>query len=75
MRDTGGNVSLGIIIFIMGAFGIIFGSLSLSELSIISKTNGGIVGYFEEFVSPRIGSAFTLFQTFLYLPTINVVVS
>ena len=75
LRDTGGSVSLGIIIFVMGAFGIIFGSLSLSEFSIISKTNGGIVGYFEEFVSPRIGSAFAWFQTFLYLPTINVVVS
>lgn len=75
LRDTGGNVSLGIIVFVLGAFGIIFGSLSLSELAIISKTSGGIVGYFEEFVSPRVGSAFAWFQMFLYLPTINVVVS
>lgn len=71
VRDTGGNISLGIIVFVLGAFGIIFGSLSLSELAIISKTNGGIVGYFEGFVSPRIGSAFAWFQ----MSTINVVVS
>nr|WP_275574385.1 APC family permease [Enterococcus faecalis] len=37
----------------------------------MSKTNGGIVGYFEGFVSPRIGSAFAWFQ----MSTINVVVS
>ncbi len=49
LRDTGGNVGLGILIFIIGALGIIFGSLSLSELAVISKVDGGLIGYFEEF--------------------------
>lgn len=75
LRDTGGNVGLGIFIFIIGALGIIFGSLSLSELTIISSIDGGLTGYFEEFVSPRIASGFAWFQTFMYLPAINVVVS
>lgn len=75
LRDTGGNVSLGILIFIIGALGIIFGSLSLSELAVISKVDGGLIGYFEEFFSPKIASGFAWFQVFMYLPAINVVVT
>ncbi|MFI3684940.1 amino acid permease [Vagococcus fluvialis] len=75
LRDTGGNVGLGILIFIIGALGIIFGSLSLSELAVISKVDGGLIGYFEELFSPKIASGFAWFQVFMYLPAINVVVT
>lgn len=75
LRDTGGNVGLGILIFIIGALGIIFGSLSLSELAVISRVDGGLIGYFEEFFSPKIASGFAWFQVFMYLPAINVVVT
>ena len=75
LRATGGNVTLGVIIFVMGALGITFGSISLSELAGISSASGGVVGFFQEFISPKASSAFAWFQTFLYLPTINVVVS
>lgn len=72
---TGGNVFLGVIIFIIGAFSIIFGSISLSNFASISDKNGGIVGYFEDFYSNQIASAVGWFQTFLYYPTIAVVVA
>lgn len=75
LRATGGSLTLGVIVFIIGAFGIIFGSISLSELASISTTTGGVVGFFQEFISPKASSAFAWFQSFLYLPTINVVVS
>lgn len=72
---TGGNVALGILIFCIGALSIIFGSLTIIELSIRTKKNGGIVGYFEEFISLKAASAFGWFQTFVYFPTINAVIS
>lgn len=72
---TGGNVWLGILVFCIGALSIIFGSLTIIELSIRTKKNGGIVGYFEEFISTKAASAFGWFQTFVYYPTINAVIS
>lgn len=72
---TGGNVLLGVLVFIIGAFSIIFGSLTLTELSIRSKSSGGIIGYYEEFVSVKIANGFGWFQTFIYFPTINAVIS
>lgn len=75
LRFTGGSVWLGVLVLCIGAFSIIFGSISLTELSVRTSKNGGLVGYFEDFISPSIGSAFGWFQTFLYYPTINVVVS
>ncbi len=72
---TGGNVLEGVLVLCIGALSIIFGSISLTELSVRTTKNGGLVGYFEDFISPEIASAFGWFQTFLYYPTINVVVS
>ncbi|MFW7433369.1 amino acid permease [Vagococcus carniphilus] len=34
-----------------------------------------MIGYFEEFFSPKIASGFAWFQVFMYLPAINVVVT
>jgi APA family basic amino acid/polyamine antiporter len=72
---TGGNVLLGVLVFCIGALSIIFGSLTITELSIRTKKNGGIVGYFEEFISLKSASAFGWFQTFVYYPTIIAVIS
>ncbi|MFA9377666.1 MAG: APC family permease [Lachnotalea sp.] len=72
---TGGNVLLGLIVFCIGALSIIFGSLTITELAIRTKKSGGVVGYFEEFISFRAASAFGWFQTFVYYPTINSVIS
>ena len=47
---TGGNVGLGVLVFIIGAFSIIFGSLTLTELSVRTKSSGGIISYYEEFI-------------------------
>ncbi|MFA9466732.1 MAG: APC family permease [Velocimicrobium sp.] len=75
LLDTGGNVWLGVLVFCIGALSIIFGSLTITELSIRTKKNGGIVGYFEEFISTKSASGFGWFQTFVYYPTINAVIS
>ncbi len=75
LLSTGGNVWLGVLVFCIGALSIIFGSLTIAELSIRTKKNGGIVGYYEEFISTKAASAFGWFQTFVYYPTINAVIS
>lgn len=72
---TGGNVTLGVIVFIIGAFSIIFGSISLTNLEILTDKTGGMVAYFEDFFSPKIASGFGWYQTFLYYPTVIAVVS
>lgn len=72
---TGGNVYLGVLVFVIGAFSIIFGSISLANMAAVSTENGGIVNYYEEFYSKASASAVGWFQTFLYYPTIAVVVA
>lgn len=72
---TGGNVWLGVLVFCIGAWGIIFGSLTVTELSTRTSKNGGVVGYFEAFISDKIASGFGWFQTFVYFPTLIVVLA
>jgi len=75
LKYTGGNIWLGILVFCIGAFGIIFGSITLTELSIRTKKNGGAVGYYEDFVSKKIACGFGWFQTFVYFPTLTAVIA
>lgn len=75
LKYTGGNIWLGILVFCIGAFGIIFGCLTLTEFSMRTKSNGGVISYYEEFISKRVASGFGWFQTFIYYPTITGVVS
>lgn len=75
LKYTGGNIGLGVIVLCVGAFSIIFGSLTLTELSVRTEKNGGAIGYFEDFISPKIASGFGWFQMFIYFPTLNAVIS
>lgn len=72
---TGGNVSLGIIVFLVAAIAIIFGSLTISMLAMRTDKPGGLVAYTEEFVGMGTSTAFGWFQAFLYMPTLAAVVS
>lgn len=75
LNATGGDVKKGILVFFIGAFGIIFGSLTLTELANRTDKSGGIVAYFEAFVSPKMASGFGWFQTFVYFPTLIAVLA
>ncbi len=75
LNYTGGSIGLGVLVLCIGAFSIIFGSLTLTELSIRTKKNGGFVGYYEDFISKSAASGFGWFQTFIYYPSLNAVVS
>lgn len=75
LNRTGGNVALGVLVFCIGAFSIIFGSLSVAELAIRSNKSGGAIGYYEEFISPKTAAGFGWFQLLIYLPALGSVVS
>ena len=49
---TGGNVPLGILVFLLGAVGIIFGGLSIGQLAARTAQPGGLIAYAAEFVGP-----------------------
>lgn len=72
---TNGNIGLGIFVLTLGAICIIFGGLSFSELSKDFVPEGGVVSFFEEFVSMKLASGYAWFQMFIWLPTISIVVS
>lgn len=72
---TNGNVLLGVVAFVLGAFSIIFGGLAISELAARTDKPGGLVTYAEEFVSSRFASAVGWFQTFVYIPGLCCVVA
>lgn len=72
---TGGNVGLSVLVFSIGAFCVIFGNITLSQLAAHSEQPGGALAYFEEFISKRAAAGFGWFQIFAYYPSISVVVS
>ncbi len=72
---TGGSVFLGVLVFLLGAIGIVFGGLCMSELAARTDTHGGLIGYAEAFAGQRAACSFGWFQVLLYYPTITVVVA
>ena len=75
LTATGGNFSLGILVLILGAMGIILGRLTLSQQAHRNSESGGAVSYFNMTWNHSMGSGFGLFQTFVYYPSITVVIS
>lgn len=72
---TNGNMLLGILVFLVAAFAIIFGSLTISQLASRSDKPGGIVSYTEEFVNVKMACAIGWFQIFLYFAPVVAVVA
>ena len=72
---TNGSIALGILVFSIAALGIIFGSLTISELASRESKAGGIISYAEYSYNKAIACAFGWFHTFLYYPTLIAVVS
>lgn len=73
--STDGNVGLAAMIFCIAAFTIVFGSLCFSKLASFTDKPGGMVTYANEFVGKRYAIAFGWFQTFIYYPTLVVLIS
>ena len=72
---TSGSVTLGILIFFIASISIIFGSLTIAELASRTDETGGIIAYAEKYCNKKIACALGWFHTFLYYPTLIVVVA
>lgn len=72
---TQGNVLLGVLVFVLCAFGIVFGSLAIAQLARRSDTAGGVITYAEKFCSMPVACCFGWFHSLLYYPTLIAVVS
>ena len=72
---TGGNITLGVLVFCIAAISIIFGSLTIAELASKNDKAGGIITYAEDCYNPGVACAFGWFHTFLYFPTLIAVIS
>ena len=75
LAATGGSVALGVLVFCIAAFAIIFGSLTIAELAMRTDKTGGIIAYAEEFIGHNAACMFGWMQNFIYYPTITAVVS
>lgn len=72
---TNGSIALGVLVFCIAALGIVFGSLTVSELAARTSKAGGIITYMEEAYNKSFACAMGWFHTFLYYPTLVAVVS
>lgn len=72
---TNGNVWNGVLVFVLAAIAIVFGSLTIAQLAMLTDKPGGVISYAEEFTSVPAACAIGWFQTFAYMPTILVVVA
>lgn len=72
---AGGNVGLGMLIIVLGSFAIVFGSLSLSELSMRNSENGGIFSYYAQYIHPDLAATLGFFTAYVYLPSLIAVVA
>ena len=72
---TGGNVALAVLIFCIASFTIVFGSLCFSQLAARTDKPGGPITYYNEFIGNRWAIMFGWFQTFIYYPTLVVILS
>lgn len=75
LEATGGSIFLGVVVFVIAALAIVFGGLTFGELASRTNTPGGVVTYMEEFCGKRVACGFGWFQTFIYYPTLTIVVS
>lgn len=72
---TGGSLSLGIIILLLGALNILFGSLTLSQLSKKNTDSGGLMSFYSQYYSDRLAFVVGMFQMVIYIPIITAIVA
>lgn len=72
---THGNVFLSVLVFIIAALCVALGSITIAQLSVRTNASGGIVAYFDEFISKAFGNGFGWFYLAVYYPTILSVVA
>lgn len=71
---TGGNVALGVAVFLLAATTIVFGGLTLARFAAQSEGHGGLISYARQFLGPRRSALIGWHYTFLYMPVVCAVI-
>lgn len=71
---TGGNVALGVAMFLLAATTIVFGGLTLARFASRSDGAGGPIAYAERFLGPHRLTFVGWHFTFLYLPMVTAII-
>lgn len=71
---TGGNVALGVAMFLLAATTIVFGGLTLARFAALTDGHGGPIAYAERFLGPRRLTFIGWHYTFFYLPMVTAVI-
>lgn len=72
--QTNGDVFMGCIVLILGAFGIIFGGLTIAEWAKVTDDAGGLISYGEKAFGTRFAFLIGWFQATVYFPALVAVV-
>lgn len=72
---TGGSVKLGVLLWVLSAFGIIFGGLTISLYAKKESKAGGLITYSEMAWGKKWGYIAGWFQTIFYFPAITAILS
>ncbi|MEA4875033.1 amino acid permease [Anaerorhabdus sp.] len=75
IKETNGNVLMGILSFVVAAFGIIFGGLTIAQYSSNDDKIGGLVSYCEMSWGKTMGFLAGWFQSVVYYPAIIAVIA
>lgn len=75
LAATGGSIALGVAVFCLAAFAIVFGGIVFGELAARTEGPCGLIAYAETFVVRRFGVAVGWLIVFGYLPSLVAVVS
>ncbi len=75
LKAVGGNVMMGVLAFIIGGVGIIFGGLTIASLAKRDDQVGGIITYCEMTWGKELGYLAGWFQTFFYYPALVAVIA
>lgn len=75
LEITGGNILLGIILLLVGALCVIFCGLAMGKIAENKVVDNGITSYFEMYYGKKIALAFDRFFSWLYLPSILIVIA
>lgn len=72
--QTNGNVKMGCLVLFLGAVGIIFGGITISEWAKLTDDAGGLIAYAERAFSKVFAFLLGWFQTTVYFPALVAIV-
>ncbi|GHU38352.1 amino acid permease [Bacilli bacterium] len=75
LMQTNGNVMMGCLVLLLGALGIIFGGITISEWAKLTDDAGGLISYAEKAFGKLFAFLLGWFQSTVYFPALVAIVA